>query len=595
MPDLFYGERIRELETALTPLKKKRSRFGWLRLVLILGFIVSLWYTIVSGLLILVALSAVLLAAFLFFVAADLNNDKKIKNTEELIRINEEEQSYQHHEFHSFPDGARFQPAVHDYAGDLDIFGKASLYQYINRTSSEQGQATLAAWLLSPAKAEELPGRQEAIRELAEKTIWRQQLQADGRKDRITNHTEKKITDWLRENENPVTHPSWAWLRYLLPALSMGSVLFYSFDAIGAPLFSALIFFFFVFSLYTSKLVMPSYRQLNKIANEVDTLSGSIAGVEKENFQSPFLQIRQSVFRQPQGTASKTLRSLKKIIDRLDYRLNPIVFIPLNTLVFWDIQQAFALEKWKKENKEPIKGWFSTLAEFESLASLGTLYFNHPAWVFPEWVDGDGILISEGLGHPLIDRNKRKTSDFSTNGPGKISLITGSNMAGKSTFLRSVGVNIVLAMAGAPVCARHLKLSHLKVISSMRVSDNLEESTSTFYAELKKLKYIIGAVNRKEKVILLLDEILRGTNSADRHAGSTALIRQLIRQDAVALVATHDLELAKMEDQYREHIDNYHFDVQVEGEELYFDYTLKKGVCQSMNASLLMKKIGIDL
>jgi DNA mismatch repair ATPase MutS len=241
------------------------------------------------------------------------------------------------------------------------------------------------------------------------------------------------------------------------------------------------------------------------------------------------------------------------------------------------------------------EGWIAALAEMECLASLGNLAFNHPRWCFPVFTEEPGVFISDELGHPLIEESKRVSSNFSTKGPAQISLITGSNMAGKSTFLRSVGVNTVLAMAGGPVCAQKLLISNLRVISSMRVSDNLEESTSTFYAELKKLKYIIESVNRKEKVLLLLDEILRGTNSADRHTGSTALIRQLVQHGAVGLVATHDLELASLEQDYPSHIHNYHFDVQVENEELFFDYLLKKGVCTSMNASLLMKKIGIEL
>jgi len=205
------------------------------------------------------------------------------------------------------------------------------------------------------------------------------------------------------------------------------------------------------------------------------------------------------------------------------------------------------------------------------------------------------LLNAKGLGHPIIPEEKLVRNSFSTEGVNQMNLITGSNMAGKSTFLRSVGVNIVLAMTGSCVFAKSLTLSPMKVLSSMRVSDNLEESTSTFYAELKKLKEVIDAVYNNEKVFLLLDEILRGTNSADRHTGSKALIKQLIHHSAAGLIATHDLELAKLADEFPGRIHNYHFDVQVANDELYFDYQLKRGICRSMNASLLMKKIGIEL
>ena len=258
-------------------------------------------------------------------------------------------------------------------------------------------------------------------------------------------------------------------------------------------------------------------------------------------------------------------------------------------------EPVFALEKWKEYNKQDISNWFKGLADMEAISSTGNLAFNHPEWVFPEFSNEDAVFESNELGHPLIPTDKRVTNSFSTKDVNQLNLVTGSNMAGKSTFLRSIGINMVLAMMGAPVCARQLTLSPMKVMSSMRISDNLEESTSTFYAELKKLKEIIEAVNRNEKVFLLLDEILRGTNSADRHIGSKSLIKQLIHHKAAGVLATHDLELAKLAEIYPENIKNYHFDVQVTNEELYFDYKLKTGICQSMNASILMKKIGIEL
>ncbi|MBL7763260.1 MAG: hypothetical protein JNL23_07510 [Chitinophagaceae bacterium] len=293
--------------------------------------------------------------------------------------------------------------------------------------------------------------------------------------------------------------------------------------------------------------------------------------------------------------SSADIKQLKQILDRFDIRLNPLVFIPLNTLLFWDLQQAFALEKWKKQHKEKVGQWFNGLGESESLSSLGNIAFNHPDWCFPAISNEHGKLQTVELGHPLINELKRVNNSFSTAGLNQLALITGSNMAGKSTFLRSVGVNIVLAMMGSPVCAKSFTIYPVKVMSSMRIADNLEESTSTFYAELKKLKSIIEAVNRKEKIFILLDEILRGTNSLDRHTGSKALIKQLIQQQAVGMIATHDLELAKLAAEFPGNIHNYHFDVQVANDELYFDYKLKTGICESLNASILMKKIGIEI
>jgi DNA mismatch repair ATPase MutS len=283
-------------------------------------------------------------------------------------------------------------------------------------------------------------------------------------------------------------------------------------------------------------------------------------------------------------------------LKRFDLRLNPLVFFPVNILFLWDLQTVFQLESWKNQFGTRVAGWFTALGETEAINSLAILHYNHIDWSFPELdTENKGMLTVKDLGHPLIPASVCVHNDFSSDGPGQITLITGSNMAGKSTFLRSVGVNMVLAMMGSPVCAPMMKLSPQRVVSSMRVTDNLEESTSTFYAELKRLKLIIEYCNRHENVFLLLDEILRGTNSIDRHTGSVALLRQLLKQDASGILATHDLELTQLASEFPGHMHNFHFDVAVKKDELYFDYSLKEGVCQSMNATILMKKIGIEL
>jgi DNA mismatch repair ATPase MutS len=261
----------------------------------------------------------------------------------------------------------------------------------------------------------------------------------------------------------------------------------------------------------------------------------------------------------------------------------------------WNLQQVLDLEKWKKDNDDNVQLWFDTLAEFEALHSFATLHFNHTAYCFPILKENHFTITATELGHPLIHQNKRINNFINIETAGEIMLVTGSNMAGKSTYLRSIGINVILTMAGAPVCAKSFALSPVQLLSSMRIADNLEESTSTFYAELKKLKTVIEKINAGEKVFVLLDEILRGTNSLDRHTGSEALIRQFIKQKAAAILATHDVALATLEKEYPKNILNFHFDAQTKGEELFFDYKLKDGVCTNMNASLLMKKIGLEI
>ncbi|MBL7727191.1 MAG: DNA mismatch repair protein MutS, partial [Dinghuibacter sp.] len=350
----------------------------------------------------------------------------------------------------------------------------------------------------------------------------------------------------------------------------------------------------FVFSYSISKKITKEYGHLSKILPELESLLPALRMMEQTTFNSSYITSQQKMLAQ-HGAAAQQIARLKKILDRFDYRLNPVVHIPLNILLLWDLQQALSLQQWKISNTAPAKQWYAVLGEMEALSSLAALHFNHPDWAFPEITEQWFTLECIGAGHPLIPPQKLVPNNFSLSGTPKIALVTGSNMAGKSTFLRTIGANIVLAMAGAPVCATTMRLPVTRVMSSMRITDNLEEETSTFYAELKKLKWIIGSVQKKEKVFLLLDEMLRGTNSLDRHTGSEALIRQLVQEGAVGIIASHDVELSRLEQEFPHAINNYHFDSAVVQEEIIFDYRLKTGVCTSTNATLLMKKIGIRM
>jgi DNA mismatch repair ATPase MutS len=355
-----------------------------------------------------------------------------------------------------------------------------------------------------------------------------------------------------------------------------------------------LLFIYFLFAKFTSAKVQATYTALSRIEAQANTIYLQLQQVESVQASSALLEsYKQILVSQKNGSAS--VKQLIDILKRFDFRLNIFVFIVLNTFLLWDLRQANSLNKWKQQNSNVAPKWFHILANIEVLNTLATLHFNHPSWTFPTIADNHFTLTGENIGHPLIPAAKRIDNSFAIAGMGKISVITGSNMAGKSTFLRSVAVNLVLAQMGAVVGASAFTCSLVSLFSSMRIADNLAENTSTFYAELKKLKSIIDEVKQHEKVFILLDEILRGTNSLDRHTGSEALIRQLIREKAVAVIATHDVELAALDKEFSTAIVNYHFDVQVAGEELFFDYKLKTGVCQSMNASILMKKIGIEI
>jgi hypothetical protein len=595
-PEAAYLSYINELKIQLDSLKKRKDLISWARLLIILLLVAAIWWlhpvSTAATALIGIALGAV----FIRLIVIATNNNISIENTRILIALNEQELLIAKGQYHHLPDGASFLHPTHYYANDLDIFGRASVYQYINRTQSQQGNTTLAAWLLQASSLTIIKERQAAVKELGQQFKWRAQLQAFGKEHPVTIATEKKVSDWIQQENSFIHHTGWQIVRWLYPVLTSTLVLLYALDIVADKWFIAAYIFSLAFSAFIGKLVFPAYSSLNKIVPEIDALSDSAGWIESNNFQSAYLLQIQEHFLSGHSKSSIAIKKLKKILDKFDYNLNLALTLILNPLLLWNLQMIFQLEKWRTANKLKTAGWFSGLGQMEAISALAAVHFNHPGWSFPSFDESrHGTFRATEMGHPLIPENKMVYNSFFTEGAPQVTLITGSNMAGKSTFLRSTGVNMVLAMMGAPVCAKDLTLSPMRVISSMRVADNLEENTSTFYAELKKLKAVIECVNNQEHVFVLLDEILRGTNSLDRHTGSEALIKQLIHKNAVAMLATHDVELAQLQNTFPDSISNYHFDAQIAHEELYFDYKLKDGICRSINASILMKKIGIEL
>ena len=590
----LYEQRIASFSRQVAQRQSRLNRVAWARFLVAVLLAASFWLLKPVGLLIAFAAAAACFAMFLRLVVISVKLKEELQHLHLLLHINRQELDIAAGHYTNLPDGKEFLPTMHDYAQDLDILGRASLYQYLNRTSSAQAHQTFAGWLLAPSPVDAILHRQEAAKELAPQCDWRQQLHAYGLKEKVTLSTQHQITTWLSE-PNLFAAAHWKLTRWIAPAIILCALAFYLADLIPASPFFLLVFIFFVASNLISRKVNDIYTKLDSAVKEINTLYTVTGWIERAKFSSSLLRLMQQKCMTGSSPASTQIRNLKKILNRLEYRLNPLVFFPLNTFLFWDLHQVLALEQWKEANRNSVHDWFEAMQTVDALCSLAAIGFNHPDWSYPLFAPGHGTLKATALGHPLIAANKRVCSSFATEGTGKIALITGSNMAGKSTFLRSVGVNGVLAMMGAPICAEAFLLSPMQFISSMRVTDNLEENTSTFYAELKKLKWIIGQVNKGAPVFLLLDEMLRGTNSLDRHTGSKALIEQLIKQHAVAMVATHDIELASLQRQYPTAITNYHFDVQVANDELYFDYLLKEGVCKSLNASILMRKIGISL
>ena len=589
-----YRQNIEQFLILLRNLKKNKTILAIARLLIVIAGSGSAWHfwgntpAVVSAIL----LSGII---FIFLIFRDADTTRAIQNDERLILINKHELDTINHQFNlpGYDGGQGFADASHAFASDLDLFGPSSLFQWMSRCYADQSRKLLASHLKTALPVGSVIERQAAAKELSEKQAWCQQFQSTSMARPLTDKTERILQSWIVSPSAGFSNSFWSWFQNIYPVFPFSLVILYMLDMITANSFLLGLGALFSFQFFSSRKTISEFALLSHIEPEMNTVYSQLNWIEKEIFQSGFLQKLQNRLR-PSGyaSASASIKDLNRILKKIDWRSNLLMYPILQLFLFWDLRLILLLNKWKNTNKTQLSEWIGVTAETEVSISLASMVYNNPGWCFPEPDEKHFHFQGKEIGHPLIPPSERVTNDFNMEGSGKIALITGSNMAGKSTFLRALGINTVLAGMGAPVCARDLKLSHSLLVSSMRIADNLAENTSTFYAELKKLKYIIELVGREENVFILLDEVLRGTNSDDRHKGSQALMRQLLRTKAVTVMATHDTELAHSESADPS-VSNYHFDGNIINDELYFDYKIKKGICESLNATTLMKKIGI--
>lgn len=589
----FYLQRADNFKTEADTLKRKYESYAFVRLAYFLpglGLCVYLFtlhwaYGTIATLL--------FLNGFYRFVLWHQKIQQAEKHNRHLEEINRYEADVVgQHKYDHFNNGQQYLDVAHPYTLDLDIFGDYSVFQYLNRTSTALGRGRLARYLSQQVSLEVIKQRQEAIRELKGQLDWRQHLQAYGQETEDDLDHIRLLKQWLKDPAFISNKPFYIWSYRIMPIwMTIGIVL----SVFYLPWQIILLFL-----LYPAYILKTTLEDINKTHNKTTHAENTLAfyakliqHIEEGNFSSPKLKALQASFKNEGQDASKAIKRLSYIISQLNLRYN-VFAIFFNLFALWDLRWVAKLEKWKKEQQAELPIWFESLSEFESLSSFGNLYHNNPEWIFPAFQETPKFN-AVALGHPLIKKAQRVCNDLSLPTDGHIKLVTGSNMAGKSTFLRTVGLNIVLASAGSPVCAERMTLPLLKVYTSMRTQDALHESTSSFYAELKRLKFIIEAVENGENIFFLLDEILKGTNSKDRHTGAKALIRQLIKSKGSGIIATHDLELGLLEATANGAIENLRMEVEIKDGQLDFDYKLKKGVSESFNATLLMQNMGIRI
>lgn len=543
-----------------------------------------LWYN--SG--------AMLIAFIVLFVLHERMLKKQRFNNSFILTLNHEIEACKG-EHASFDGGIEFSDPTHIYATDLDIFGNHSLFQALNRTTTYLAKSTLSAWLLKPLrKKDEIYLRQEATEELSSKPEWRLHMRTYGLLAEESPNDLDSLFDWLKLKPLFAGKGFLAAI-WLIPILSVASIALLIMGTITYQLFLIYLLMVLGFSGIYTKRINRRHMMLSRKVELLGQYSVRFRMVEDTLFNSSLMQSHQQSLKQKNQSASGSIHNLGRITASLDTRLNLLAGFVLNFLTLWDIRQMRRLEQWQQTHKELAPLWFDTLAQTEVLSSIAAFTYANPEFIFPTINETKLSVVAEDAGHPLIPALGRVDNAIKIPGEGRFNIITGANMAGKSTYLRTIGVNIVLALCGAPVCAKSFTCYPAPIFTSLRTTDSLSSNTSYFYAELLRLKALIDRLNAGEKLFILLDEILKGTNSADKQAGSKALLTQLIGLNASGFIATHDLELGSLATTFPENVSNFHFESEIKGDELFFDYKLKPGIAQNMNATFLMQRMGITI
>ncbi len=589
-----YSDIKEQNELLLAGLKKKQLLISLLRLLVFVGggilSVIASGYSAAGTIFVIL----VTLFSFLLLVKKFGDYSDKITITVNLIRINNNEINALEGDYSAFDGGKNRIDPKHDFSDDIDLFGDDSLFRYLNRTVTGPGRSLLAGWLSDPYSLRELvPERQKAVGELAGKLAWRQQFMANGLDKPLNEEEIEDLSRWLNETDNFYSSVYMKLSCIILPVAVVTTLLL--------VIAGALPFIFFVFLFLLNLMVIGIFiKKSNKVHAMVSqkhiflsSIGELIKSFEKEEFTSSLLADVKNKISGEEGSVAEKIRKLDTIIWRFDSRLNLFAGLILNGLLLWDFQCIRQLEKWRGSAASGLPRWLNLIGEVDGLMSFANYAYNNPDHCFPVVIDEGPVLEAFRMGHPLLKKETRVDNDFTIHRPGQVIIITGANMAGKSTFLRTVAVNMVLALAGAPVCAEKMRLSPVRLFTSMRTTDSLSRNESYFYAELKRLKTLKEKLEMRENDFFILDEILKGTNSTDKSTGSRMFLRRLVELGGTGLIATHDISLGDMEDEFPENIENKCFEIDIDGENINFDYKIHDGITRKMNATLLMKQMGI--
>lgn len=592
-PVEYYNNKIKSIKNYLNIIEKKANIYSILRLIIVVTDLILIYISFKKEdieLMIVSFLGGIIVFGVIAFIHNRIINQKN----ELLISLEYCENGIKRidNSWREFKDcGEDLKKLNHNFSSDLDIFGYGSLFQWCNTTRTEFGRNSLAKML----RLEDMPNRyeindkQEVIKELSQNREFCEKLYIAGFKKRNKKGNIYEVLDWLKGNKKIDITIKYIPYFFICATLIITFLLF-----IGSVSFSVLlldlIINYLVIRLLTKNLSdVTSIFIKNK--KEIIQYSKILNIIQDEEFKSNKLIEIQKAFKSKGVNCKVEMNKLKNIINWLGDSNSNAYYLIINVFFMSDIFILGNLEKWRKDNGHLVENWILSMGEIEALSSLSNIAFENNTWVYPK-ISGDKILKVEQVAHPLLGE-RAKCNDFSLGIDKRVALITGSNMSGKSTFLRTIGFNLILSYLGLPVRAKFFKCGIYNIYTCMRTQDNLEESISSFYAEILRIKLVIEATKRGETVFFLLDEIFKGTNSKDRHDGARILIEQLVNGGAIGLVSTHDLELCNLEED-KKWLVNYNFREYYEDNKIKFDYTLREGMSKTQNAKHLMKLAGIE-
>ncbi|WP_053976402.1 MutS-related protein [Mangrovimonas xylaniphaga] len=585
-PTTFYSTQLENHQNRLKQFNKKLVVLSSLRLTVFLVAAIGIYSTFSTWHIALaIGVIGTILFVFLLSKYTDLKRQRAL--TKALININEAELQMLPGNYDKQPTGEKFLDPHHAYSLDIDLFGKGSFFQTINRTKTKEGKQYLAK-TITANNIVNITERQDAIKELTKLPQWRQNFAALASLIHVETPN-KDIINWLQQYK-PFANQL---LKYLPLGFSIASLALLALTVFQLIPMSISGYWLLLGLMITGRHL----KKINVLAAHTDKVKDTfrqyaqlLQQIEAQTFQSKLLTEKQEQIQSHHKKASEIFGQLSGYLDALDNRNNLISAVFGNGLFLTDLKHSYHIEHWIATYKEVTKEWFDVVSFFEAYNSLANYAFNQPEFVYPKIVKDQSLIHAKELGHPLLDANKRITSDLIIDNQ-QFFIVTGANMAGKSTFLRTVSLHIVMANVGLPVCAQESSYHPIKLITSMRTTDSLTDDSSYFFSELTRLKYIVDAI-QDEPYFIILDEILKGTNSTDKAIGSRKFVEKLVATHATGIIATHDLSLCEIEKELPP-VANYFFDAQIVNDELFFDYKLKKGICQNMNASFLLQKMGI--